>query len=214
MATKDKQSFIKDLSAKHHRQRPLMPPLRRAVIWFAAAFIISAAWMHAVQVFRPGFVSQLAHHPFFLLEIASALLLAAAGAYAAFVHAIPGERIARGTSILLWVLTSMFIISLAAGFTGLAPESSKVGARHACWLEVVVYGATVLVVFLLMIRRGWVRFSLNRGLFYGVVAGLIPAALMQLACMYDPMHGVRFHYLPVVFLIPAGLLVMRVVHRK
>ncbi len=214
MAHQDKQAFIKDLAANHRRRRPLMLPSRRAMLWFSLALVLSAILMHSVQVLRPGVAGQLMHHPFFLLEVVAALLFAGMGAYVVMVCATPGERLLRGTRMVLTLLAVLFVVGLSAGFSHLAPESSAVGARHACWVEVIIYGALCLLAFLVMIRRGYVRYSWRLGLLYGLVAGLVPAALMQLACMYDPLHGLIFHYLPTVMLVPMGLVAMRLVRRK
>jgi hypothetical protein len=80
-------------------------------------------------------------------------------------------------------------------------------------MEVVAYGAVCLVAFVLMIRRGVVRFSWKLGMLYGLLAGLVPAALMQLACIYNPVHALMFHYLPAVALVPLGLAAMRLIRR-
>lgn len=214
MARQDKQAFIKDLAANHRSRRPLMLPLRRALLWYVIALCVSALLMHSVQVYRPGFLGQLMHHPFFLLEIVSALLIAPLAAYLALANAVPGERVSRKASLGLVLLSLLFVISFSAGFTHLAPETSPVGARHACWMEVVVYGTLCLLLFGIIIGRGWVRFSWKLGFLYGILAGLVPAALMQLACMYNPMHALVFHYLPTVLLIPLGLVLMRAIRRQ
>ncbi len=213
MANKDKQAFIKELTGRHRRRRPLLQPSWRAWLWFAAALLLSAACMHTAQVFRPGFAEQLVRHPLFLIEIASALLFCAWGGYVLMVSATPGGRVRRGAVTGLWLLGALFIAGFASSFTQLAPEATMVGKREECWHEVVIYGTACLVLFVVMIRRGWVRFSWKLGWLYGLVAGLIPAALMQLACMYVPEHALKFHYLPVLFLVPAGLLFMRLARR-
>jgi len=213
MAMQDKQAFIEDLAGSHRRRRPLLPAPLRALLWFVLAFAVSAGLMHHVQVFRPGFAGQLVHHPFFLLEVLGALLLAAAGAYLAMARAVPGEPISGKILAAFWLLAAVFLLGFGAGFTHFAPETSPVGARHACWLEVLVYGGVCLLAFTILIRRGFVRFSWKTGMLYGLMAGLVPAALMQLACMYDPMHALIFHYLPAVILIPVGLAVMRLIQK-
>jgi len=213
MVGQDKQAFIKKLGASHRRRRPLLPASRRALLWFALAFVVSAVLMHHVQVFRPGFAGQLIQHPFFLLEVASGLLIALLGAYLALARSVPGERISPSAGMAFGVLAVVFLLGLAAGFSHFAPETSPVGARHACWLEVLVYGGVCLLAFTILIRRGFVRFSWKTGMLYGLMAGLVPAALMQLACMYDPMHALIFHYLPAVILIPVGLAVMRLIQK-
>lgn len=214
MAIQDKQAFIKDLTDKQHRRRPLMLPPLRALLWFTCAFVVSAAWMYSAQAFRPGFVDQLLHHPLFLIEIAAAFLFTVLGAYILMVRSTPGECLPRGAVASLWVLGTLFITGFAASFTHWAPEATMAGKRDECWHEVVTYGAVCLLLFIVMIRQGWVRFSWRLGLLYGLVSGLVPATWMQLACMYVPEHSLKFHYLPVLILVPIGLLAMRLVRKS
>lgn len=213
MAIQDKQAFIKNLTDQHRRQRPLMLSWLRALLWFAVAVLVSAVWMYSVQPFRSGFAGQLVHHPLFLLEIGSAFLLSAWGAYVLMVRSTPGERMPRGAVATLWILAVLFVAGFASSFTHLAPEATMVGKRGECWHEVVTYGAVVLLILVAMVRRGWVRFSWRLGMLYGLVAGFIPAALMQLACMYVPSHAFKFHYLPILILVPVGILAMRAVRK-
>lgn len=213
MAMKDKQSFIKDLASNTRSRRPLMLPSQRAMLWFVAACVISALWMRSVQAFRPGFIGQLIHHPLFLIEIVSAFLLSASGAYLLMARSTPGQKVPRSVRAGLWILAVLFVAGFASSFTHWAPEATMEGKRHECWHEVVTYGGVCLLILVLLIRRGWVRYSWKLGLLYGLIAGLIPAALMQLACMYVPAHALRNHYLPVIFLIPLGLVAMRLVRR-
>ncbi len=213
MANQDKQAFIKDLTTNHRRRRPHMLPSFRALLWFAVAAGVSGVWMHSAQTFRPGFAGQLAHHPLFLLEIASAFLFAAFGAYVLMNASTPGARNTRAARFGLWILGALFVAGFASSFTHWAPEATMAGKREACWHEVVIYGGVCLLFFVVLIRRGWVRFSWRLGLLYGLIAGLIPAALMQLACMYVPAHALKYHYMPVLILVPVGLLAMRMVKR-
>ena len=88
-------------------------------------------------------------------------------------------------------------------------EASAAGARHACWLEVLLYGGLALIALLLMARRAMLRFSPLAACVFGLVAGLVPAALMQLACMYHPYHGLVCHFGPVLILVVLSLLLTK-----
>jgi hypothetical protein len=143
-----------------------------------------------------------------LIEIAAALALTLLGAYAAFVRAVPGERVPRWAVTALWISGILFGAGLAAEFTHLAPEGSTIGYRAHCWSEIPIYGAAGMLVFILMVRRGVVRFSWLHGLGYGI-AGLVPGTLMQLACMYEPVHNMLYHFLPALPVIAIGLVLMK-----
>lgn len=208
MAAKHRDEFIKGMVASHRPAPPLIRPGRRALLWFAIALPLIAVAMTLRQEFRSGFGSQLVQHPTLLLEVVSALVLTLLGSYAALVRSIPGEAIPRWTVTALWVTGVLFAAAVAAEFTHFAPEASMLGKRLHCWVEVVVFGGAGTVAFVALVRRGWVRFSWKIGATYGLVA-LIPGALMQLACMYDPVHNVLFHFLPALPVIALGLVLMK-----
>ncbi|HEY5552546.1 MAG TPA: hypothetical protein VIK52_11700 [Opitutaceae bacterium] len=208
MVAKERSEFIKGVVATHRPAAPMMLPGKRALGWFALVFVGTAIAMRLDQEFRPGFPAQLLHHPALLIEVVAALAITLLGVYAAFVRVVPGERVPRWAVTALWVAGIFLGAGLAAEFTHLAPEASTLGARPHCWTEVLIYGAAGTAAFLLMVRRGWVRFSMLHGLGYGV-AGLVPAALMQLACMYEPVHNMLFHFLPALPVIAIGLVVMK-----
>ena len=213
MATTDRHTFREELVANHGRCRPRMLPGPLALLGLISTLLATIAAMLFVQEFRPGFASQLVHHPFLLIEVASALLFAPLAAYVALIRSTPGERTPRPAVIGLWVLIALWVAGCAGGFTAWAPESSAVGARPECWLEVLGYGTVFLLLFVGMVERRRIRFSWGGGTLYGLIAGLVPASLMQLACMYDPAHGLHFHYFPMIFLVIAGLALMRYFHR-
>ena len=103
----------------------------------------------------------------------------------------------------------VFAASLILGWLETPAETSAAGARSACWLEVLLYGAVGLIALLLMARRAMPRFSPVAACVFGAVAGLVPAALMELACMYHPHHGLLCHYGPVLLLGVLGLLLAK-----
>ena len=214
MAT-ERQQFIGNLVAGHRPRRALMLPGRRALVWLAASTLLTVVLMLCVQVFRPGVLSQLKSYPLLLVEVLSALLIVPFAACICFTRAVPGSRAPRSVVMAFWFLAVTLSVGLAlsCAHTDLTPPSSAAGARHWCWLEVLVYGGLSLGLFLVMARRGYLRFSSTSGTLAGLMGGLLPAALMQLACMYDPSHGLVFHYAPVIVLACTGLLGLHLLRR-
>ena len=213
MAARDPKGFIKQLAAGHRASPPLLLPAQRAALWFLGVAAVTTAGMLLRQEFRPGFAAQMLAHPALFVEVAAALVLTVLGAYAALVHAVPGERLPRPVRATVWIAAALFVAGLVAEFTHLAPESSTLGARPHCWIEVFVYGAAGTVAFVWLARRGWVRFSWLHGLGYGVAA-IVPSALMQLACMYEPVHNILYHFLPILPVVALGLFLMRKASRR
>jgi hypothetical protein len=200
-----KEAFLAGLVGSHAARPALALPHWRALIWFVGCLAVSVLLALLVQAFRPGFVGQLLQHPVLLAEVVSAMVLAGLGGYMALVLAIPGERVPRPAWVAAVGSGVVLAAALVLGFTHLAPPSSTVGARHMCWLEVLVYGGLGLGLLLVMLHRGYPRMTFGRRTALGLAAGLPPAAIMQLACMYDPSHAMQFHYGPVLVLVVLGL---------
>ena len=211
----DSRQFIGELVADHRPRGALMLPGRRSAVWFAASTLLTVVFILCVQAFRPGALAQLMEYPLLLVEVLSALLIVPFAAYLCFVRTVPGARVPGSVVLVFWLLAVTLAtgLALSCAHTGLTPPLSTVGARLACWLEVLVYGGLSLTLFLLMGRRGYLRFSSTGGALMGLMAGLLPAALMQVACMYDPSHGLLFHYAPILVLVCAGLLALRLLRR-
>ena len=208
MGAKNRDEFIKELAGSHRPVKPMLSPGVRSLVWSVSVLVVTTVVMVVRQPFRPGFGQQLIDHPAMTIEVVSALVVTFLGSYAAFVNVVPGGRVPRWAATTLWVCGVLFAAGIAAEFTHLAPESSTLGARPNCWAEVLVYGIAGTIIFVRLAMRGWVRFSWTVGLGYGV-ASIVPAALMQVACMYEPVHNVLFHYLPIIPVIAVGLFLMK-----
>jgi len=201
---KDRETFIRDLVTGHRPVRPLASPLPRTIGWFLLTLVANIVIMTLVQRFRPGFAGQLVSAPRLLIEVAGGLFSVAALAYLVLAGTIPGERVPRGVRVGIAVLVFVFVGSIAIALVDPSPEPSLLGARAACDLEVLCYGGASMIFLLLVARKGYLRFSPGRSLAFGVIAGLIPATLMQIACLYDPWHALSYHYGPILLLTLIG----------
>jgi Negative regulator of sigma F len=208
MTANDRNRFIREIAAGHKPVRTLWQPGPRTAVWFAVVLVVTTVAMLLRQEFRPGFAGQLVQHPVLLAEVVSALALTVLAAYAALVNAVPGARVPRPAVAATWVAGAVFAVGLATEFTVLAPESSTLGSRPHCWIEVFIYGAAGTWLMVILARRGWVRFNWLHGAGYGIAA-VVPAALMQLACMYEPVHNMLYHFLPIIPVLGLGLFLMK-----
>lgn len=171
---------------------------RSALAWWLPAMIVTSAVMALIQPFRPGFVEQLVSSPRFAFESILGFVVCAGIARVAFALGIPDVRSpwrrARGPLILLTIWLGLF------GFALIAPvfAPSMAGKRPLCNFEVLLYAAPLTVAGLIVIRRMLPLNAATTGAWMGFAAGLIPAYLMQLACMHEPWHNIAFHLLPTV----------------
>jgi len=179
---------------------------RLAMAWWFIGLLVIGGVMALVQPFRPGFVAQLVASPRFAFETLLGLVVCAGMARAAFASGIPDVRSqwqrARVALLLLAVWLGLF------GFALLAPvlAPSMAGKRPFCHLEVVVYAAPLTIVGLLLMRRMLPLNPASTGAWLGFAAGLVPAFLMQLACLHDPWHIITLHLLPAVGAVAVGAL--------
>lgn len=201
--------LIRDLGGRLRPVRPLAPPWRRALGWWlaAAAFAVGATALAGPM--RPGFLTELAASPQLVTEVLAGVLLAGTAAYAACLLAVPGlgdGAFKRWSGVLLFL---GWVGLVAYGFVRPALAPSTAGERPYCVFEVLAYALPPLVLLLALAGRGAPARGAWSGALAGLAAGAVPAAWMQLACMYEPAHALRFHLGPVALLALVGALAGR-----
>jgi hypothetical protein len=205
--------LIDELVQKHGPRRVLPPPRRRAAVWCSLALTTAIVAYSLVQPFRSGFFAHMLSHPMLLLEMVSAAIFVWCGSIGAFQRTVPGERVSTRAKAVFLVAAMVFVTAVALSFSGLGAESTTHGGRHMCWLEVVACGGATLLVLVLFLRRGHPRFAALQIWLLALIAMLPAAALMQLACAYNPLHGLRFHYMPMLILSILALSAQRYLRR-
>lgn len=188
------ENLVDDLTPTGRPSRPG----RSALAWWLMATLGTAAVMALMQPFRPGFVGQLIATPRFALETLLGVMACFGMAWAAFALGVPDVRSpwrrARVPLVLVTIWFALFGIALLAPV--LPP--SMAGKREHCMLEVLIYAAPLTIVGLVVIRRMLPLNAASTGAWMGFAAGLIPAFLMQLACMHEPLHIIKLHLAPTV----------------
>ena len=137
---------------------------------------------------------------------------AAALAGAAFRSAIPGPR-----TRLLWLAAAFAAVWLALllyGFRDPALAPSMSGKREHCAVETLIVGVPALLAGIWALRRWWPLRGAISGALVGLAAGVLPAISMQIACMYEPMHGITHHVLPGLALSLPGAVLGAVLLRR
>ena len=171
-------------------------PIARAGFWFAVFFLVSTLGMLAYQDFRPHFFDQLLGYTRFSLEIISIFLVCNFFLFFIFSLMIPGRKIPTTLYYLTGLVALIWLITQWTAFGSASPASSFIGARMYCVEEVFAYGVLGVGFLFYFVYKAQFRFRLWQYFLMGFVSGLIPGALMQLACMYAPKHGLLLHYGP------------------
>ncbi len=164
--------------------------------WCCVALLAIGGVMALIQPFRPGLGGQLISVPRFAFEALLGLLVCAGISRAAFAIGIPDVRSqwrrARAALMLLALWLALFALAVIAPVL----EPSMADKRPLCHLEILIYAAPLTIVGLLLMRRLLPLEPAKAGAWMGFAAGLIPAYLMQLACMHEPWHNLTWHLLP------------------
>ena len=197
--TDNTQELIGKLVSDLRPARRLWPPAVITGIWCAAtaAYVVAVSWWLAP--FRPGFVTQALHTPLFALEMLAGAAAFVGLAWLAVLASIPGRRL-RPSAWLACGAGMLWLVIISSGFWSAVLEPSMAGKRPHCVWEAYVYSVPPAFAMLLVQGR---RFALRATLGHGIAAlgaGVAPAVIMQIACMYDPQHALLFHLGPALLL--------------
>ncbi|MCR9106738.1 MAG: DUF1109 domain-containing protein [Gammaproteobacteria bacterium] len=189
-------------------RRPALNPM--AFTWLACSLVYVVLVTLMLGAYRPGFTGQLLAHPRFAGEMLLGLAAITAVALALFRSAVPGA-LGRHLHWLAIGLVCLWLGSQLASLVSPALPPAMLGKRPHCLYETLLIALPPLGIALLLQRRLYpLRPARSAGL-AGLCAGMMPAWIMQVACMYDPQHSLAFHMLPGLSVAVVAMLVGLVV---
>ncbi len=199
---------------KHHKLisnlssdlTPVSPPAninRLAMAWFLLSAIYVVAVTHLFGPIRPGAFSQLGTEPRFLLETMLGVAAILWTSLLAFRSAVPAA-LSKQFAVIGMVLMALWLAQYVIGFVSPALEPSRLGKRNYCYFETLVYALPVILTGLYFVRRLYPLRPVRTAMSIGLVAGMLPALYMQLACMYEPLHILSYHILPGLLMVGVG----------
>lgn len=204
-----RKNLIEDLAAD---LKPVARPgqiVRPASLWLAAAFVYTLTNLLVDAPLRPGAVANLAVYPFFALEIVVAFATIIAFTLATLRLAIPGRSTPNRAFVWPLTLLGAWLAFYLAGLWFPAHPVSDLGVRNHCVWETVLLSMPNLILLLVLVRRLYPVWPVATAAAAGAAAGAVPAALMQLACMYDPAHTLTHHLPPILLLGAIGAIAGR-----
>lgn len=184
----------------------LEPVGRPPALWpgLLAWLLLSVAGAAAISLllgpWRAGAVEQLLGTPRFTIEVLTGVLALLCLSVTALLDSIPG-RASRTMRIAGWLLFGLWVGHFFAGLAQPVFEPSMAGKREHCSLEAYVLSALPVLGLVWLQRR---RYPLDRvrAAAHAAAAGaMIPALLMQFACMYDARHILEFHVAPIAVIV-------------
>jgi hypothetical protein len=199
------ESLIKSLSTDVKPVKAVFGPIVQLVVWFVFSILIVLHLTTHTGDFRPGFAQQLIDNPRFFLETSTGIVTAILAALTGIVLAIPG---AAESKFLVALTSTMLVIWFSLFLYGLidpALTPSMMGKRPTCFSEVFLFSGPPILILVFLLRRGVTILRNLSGVFLAISACLLPSSAMQVACMYDPVHNLKFHVLPVLVMAILGL---------
>jgi len=197
----DPSALIDNLSKDLAPVKPIHSTLRYSGLWFMASVSLLMVLAYFTGPFRATALEQLTTHPMFAVDLLLGLSTIAVLSMGVFRLLIPGLKslplfIAGGVLLSLWV--GIQFLGLMYG-EPLLPASME-GKRAHCYLEGLMMSIPAIALGLFLAKKGYV---INKGgliLGISVSAGLIPAWIMQFACMYEAHHNLVYHFGPLIVL--------------
>ena len=196
--------FLDDLLEGFKPVRPILEPSRSAFLWLLFCIVLSVFLVANESDFRSGYQKQLFSSPKLMLEIFFGFLSGIVAAFYAFEMAVPGQHWGfkkKLLSVLPFIIFSF--LSLYSLFDPALPPSWE-GWRFGCERDIMMYGAIPMIIFFILANRAAPIEKEWNGLLIGISAMAPSAALMQLACMYNPWHFLGFHLAPVILVALIG----------
>lgn len=190
-----RQALIDTLADGLEAVRPIRPA-RWSRAWLLAALVVCGLGLWMLGPFRSGALHDLLHTPRFLFRVllgAAVMFVLARDGFALAVPNVgrPWRRALPALGLLLgWLLLEVAEL----WWPSVAP--SMHGKRDHCLGEGLLFGTLTLLTGLALARRLWPVHGAWSGALLGLGAGLVPALLMQFACMLAPAHGLSFHLGP------------------
>lgn len=208
MNTRDTDELINRLSLDRLIPDSVMPSGRVTLVWYFLTVAYVTACLLVLGPLRPGWSDQMLAHPRFALEFVAGLGASVLFALAGFRLAIPGLSV-RSIQFVGVFLLVIWLGSFLFGMGGYpAIEGSMQGKREGCVSEALILSGPPLVVAILLIRRRFVLHPVRAAASLAGATAMIPAGLMQIACMYDPVHIFTYHVLPATLVLVMVVLVV------
>lgn len=203
-------NLIDALAGKLEPVKPLKPHWQRALFWALMSHIFVIVLAIVVAPFRVNFLQQLLSSPQFLLEFIIGVSVGPIACLSAFYLAVPSEGALKKTRILVALAPLCLQLAFMA-FSFLKPAliPSELGHRHFCYLESGMYGIVPFVVMWFQIKKGYPWHRGFLGIYLSLAAFMPAANIMYIACMYDPLHNLLFHFLPAFTMTVIASLISR-----
>jgi hypothetical protein len=201
--------FVDALVADLERVRPAMPWSRAILVWVLMSWTIVGGVLLASGPLRSDLIAELLGSPGFVLELALGFAAGLTAIGAGLELGVPGAPSPLRLCTPPALLFCSWTLAVAYGLIDPGGPTTIEGIRVHCFVEILTVSLPpVTLAFYLL--RGRVIFAQARaGLLVGAAAAALPALWMQLACVTEPSHVLKFHLSPILILGVLGALLAR-----
>lgn len=192
------QPLIEDLSSKLEPVRSIRPPGLIAVISFAASILLLAGLTYNYGPMQPERLSELKLLLLIVPEFLFAMLAGIFGSLAAHADSVPGTPLGVKLfqKICLFFSSLLFLYLWFQVFVPLYPYSD-LGKRPHCGFESFLYPfVPAMITYTLIFKNRLFAQPIKSSMIYGLAMGIPMATIMQIFCMYEPVHAITYHFLP------------------
>jgi hypothetical protein len=199
-----REQLIEDLAAD---LKPVRSPGRTGfstIAWLIAATAYSTIVIFASGPIREHSFANLLAYPLFGVETLTASATIVALAIVTLRSAIPSPVPALRRAAPAVILGLLWLTFYVVGLWAPVHPASTHGVRDHCVLQGLFFGLPNMALMLFYVRRLMPLAPRVTGALAGAAGAAIPAAWMQLACMYMPSHTLSHHLPPILALACAG----------
>lgn len=203
------ESLIDELVASAPaRQRRRLSAAVVSIGFFFLFTVAVTSVMYVVSPFRSSLGHELLGLPRFAIEMIAGLAFVAYAVYLSIQLSIPGLSAVqrRRYAYLLFALLLSWLLLMASVYVVELMPVTMSGKRHLCFVETVIYAWPGSLILLVLVRRRFPIYGVPQFLTIALASSVLPAVLMQAACVYEVHHGMTHHVLPAV--LNAGVLTL------
>jgi len=195
-----RDGLIDRLSNTPLTRAPLMPAQRRGSLWLALSLTFVVIACGLLAPYRNGFFGQLLESPRYFTETLLGIIAVLSTGFFAFQSMIPGGARSKLNLTIGLAAAAGFVLLLVYGLFDPAITPSMDGKRATCVYEAFFYGLLPGIAAVWLGRRAYALQPVTTSIAIGLSASLPGAIIMQVGCMYDPSHDLKFHVIPALLM--------------
>lgn len=197
-----KYEIIDALVAQGVQKKTLKPFFNRFMSYMPLILLLNLLIFISIAPLRSRFLTDF-FIPLFSLESATLFFLSLMGSYLAFKLSVPGNSAKAILKVLVSAGLLYFMFHTLSHVH--TPLEETMGAKRAyCYLEVILYSFAVFFLMMKTLNQAAPTRKRLSALIVSISAAAFNIGLMQIGCVIEPSHILKFHILPALLMILLG----------